>query len=70
MEIGGATGNIKSISPVFTRIQTFNGRTVFVPTPAIWSKNVINYHHTATRRVELPLMVSSDHSLAEAQSAD
>ena len=68
VELGGATGNIKFISPVFTRIQMFNGRTAFVPTASIWAKNVINYHFTPTRRVELALKVSADHSLADART--
>ena len=68
VEIAGVTGNIRSISPVFTRIQLFNGRTAFIPTPTVWSKNIVNYHFTPTRRVELKLTVSADHSLDDARA--
>lgn len=68
VEIGSVTGNIRSISPVFTRIQLFNGRTAFIPTPTVWSKNIINYHFTPSRRVELKLTVSADHSLEDARA--
>lgn len=68
VEIGGVTGKIAAISPVFTRIQTFDGRTAFVPTTTVWAKNIINYHHTASRRVELQLKVSADHSIADART--
>lgn len=69
VEIADVMGNIESITPVFTRIQTFDGRTVFVPTPTVWAKNIVNYHHTPARRVELKLTVSADHSLEEARAA-
>ena len=67
VEIGGVTGNIESIKPMFTRVQTFDGRTAFIPTATLWSKNIVNYHFTPTRRVELTLSVSADHSLKDAR---
>ena len=68
VEIAGVTGKIRSISPVFTRIQLFNGRTAFIPTPTVWNKSIINYHFTPSRRVELKLTVSADHSLEDARA--
>jgi small conductance mechanosensitive channel len=68
VELSGLRGNIESIKPVFTRVQTFDGRTAFIPTATIWTKNIINYHFTPTRRVELALSVSADHSLEDARA--
>jgi small conductance mechanosensitive channel len=68
VELGGIRGNIVSITPVFTRMQTLNGKTVFIPTATVWTKNIVNYHFTPTRRVELSLVVSADHSLDDARA--
>jgi small conductance mechanosensitive channel len=68
VEIDGVLGNVESIAPIFTHVQTFDGKTVFIPNTMVWSKKIINYHSTATRRVELQLKVSADHSLADARA--
>ncbi len=68
VEIEGVRGNVKSISPIFTHVQTFDGRTSFIPNANIWTKNIINYHSTPNRRVELKLNVSADHNLADARA--
>jgi len=68
VEIEGEQGSVKSVTPMFTHIQTFDGRTVFVPNATVWSKNIINYHATPNRRIELKLKVSADHSLANARA--
>jgi hypothetical protein len=31
VEIDGVLGKVKSISPLFTHVQTFDGKTVFIP---------------------------------------
>ena len=66
VEIEDVQGNVDAVTPVFTHIQTFDGRTVFIPNTLIWSKKIVNYHFTPNRRVELKLNVSPDHSLADA----
>jgi len=61
-------GSVESISPVFTHLQTFDGRTVFIPNALVWTKKIVNYHSTPNRRVELKLNVSVDHSLTDARA--
>jgi len=68
VEIGGVRGNVVSITPYYTRVRTFDGRTVFIPNAQVWSKTLVNYHSTPNRRVELKLNVSTDHSLADARA--
>jgi len=68
VEVEGVQGNVESVTPFFTHVQTFDGRTAFIPNTLIWSRKIINYHFTPNRRVELKLNVSPDHSLAEAHS--
>ncbi|MGI9321563.1 MAG: mechanosensitive ion channel family protein [Thiogranum sp.] len=68
VEIEGTEGSVDSVTPIFTHIQTFDGRTVFIPNTLIWSKKIVNYHFTPNRRVELKLNVSVDHSLADARA--
>jgi len=63
VEIMGVQGNVESITPFFTHVQTFDGKTVFIPNTLVWTKNIVNYHFTPNRRVELKLNVSADHSL-------
>lgn len=52
----------------YTHVQTFDGKTVFIPNAQVWTKNIVNYHFTPNRRVELKLNVSADHSLADARA--
>ena len=66
VEIEGMQGNVEAVTPIFTHIQTFDGRTVFIPNTLIWSRKIVNYHFTPNRRVELKLNVSPDHSIADA----
>jgi small conductance mechanosensitive channel len=68
VEIGGVQGNVVTITPYFTRIRTFDGKTVFIPNTQVWTKTIVNYHSTPNRRVELKLHVSADHSLADARA--
>ena len=49
-------------------MQTFDGKTVFIPNTKVWATIIVNYHSTPNRRVELKLNVSADHSLADARA--
>jgi small conductance mechanosensitive channel len=68
VEIDGVRGTVNSISPIFTRVLTFDGKTVFIPNTTVWAKNIINFHSTPNRRIELQLNVNADHSLADARA--
>lgn len=68
VEIGSVRGTVKTVTPYFTRVRTFDGKTVFIPNATVWTKNIVNYHSTPNRRVELELNVSADHSLADARA--
>jgi len=68
VDIGDVQGNVETITPYFTHIRTFDGKTVFIPNALVWAKNITNYHSTPNRRVELKLNVSADHSLADARA--
>jgi small conductance mechanosensitive channel len=68
VEIGGVLGFVETITPYYTHVQTFDGKTIFIPNAQVWTKNIVNYHFTPNRRVELKLNVSADHSLADARA--
>ena len=68
VEIEGVVGSVEAVTPVFTHIQTFDGRTAFIPNAQVWARKIVNYHFTPNRRVELKLKVSPDHSLADARA--
>lgn len=68
VEIDGEMGNVRAITPMFTRVQTFDGKAVFIPNAMVWAKKIVNYHTTPNRRIELQLNVSADHSIDEARA--
>jgi len=68
VEIVDVRGTVESITPFFTHVRTFDGKTVFIPNTKVWSTKIVNYHSTPNRRVELKLQVSADHSLADARA--
>ena len=68
VEIEGVLGTVDSITPIFTHVLTFDGKTVFIPNTTVWAKSIVNYHSTPNRRIELQLNVSADHSLADARA--
>lgn len=67
VEIGGAFGHVRSMSAFYTRILTFDGKTVFIPNATIWSARVVNYNYTADRRIDLMVRVKADSDLARAR---
>jgi small conductance mechanosensitive channel len=68
VEIDNVMGTVESISPMFTHVQTFDGKTIFIPNATVWTRKIINYHSTPNRRVELALNVSADNGLADARA--
>ena len=68
VEIEGVQGTVVTVTPIFTHVQTFDGKTVFIPNTTVWAKKIVNYHSTPNRRIELKLKVSADHSLSHARA--
>jgi small conductance mechanosensitive channel len=59
----GELGFVDSISQFHTTIRRLDGTLVFVPNPLLLASNILNYHMTPNRRIELNLSVNNDSDL-------
>lgn len=63
----GLYGKVEAVSFLNTRINTFDGKIVFVPNSKILKDNIINYHTTPNRRVNLEITIQYTDDLARAK---
>ncbi|MBQ8960347.1 MAG: mechanosensitive ion channel family protein [Ruminococcus sp.] len=68
VEVDGTVGTVRSISILYTQLQTFDSKTVFIPNGKVSDAKIINYTDTPSRRIELTFDISydSDYSVARA----
>jgi small conductance mechanosensitive channel len=59
IEVTGFTGTVMNIDLRATELRTFDGRLVLIPNADIVTKPIVNYSRTGTRRIEVPISVSS-----------
>jgi small conductance mechanosensitive channel len=64
----GIYGKVEAISFLHTRVRTFDGKVVFVPNGKILKDNVINYHTTPYRRVDLDVTIPYEDDLDRARA--
>lgn len=60
-------GKVESISFLYTRLRTFDGKVVFVPNSKIIKETLINYHTTPYRRVDLDVTIHYEDDLDRAR---
>ena len=60
IEIDGSVGVVKSISILYTRIVTADGKTVFIPNGKVSDAKIINYTESPTRRADMRFDISYD----------
>lgn len=53
IEIDGSVGNVEEISILYTRIKTFDGKTICIPNGKVADARIVNYTATPTRRIDL-----------------
>lgn len=53
IELDGSVGNVKSISILYTKILTFDGKTIFIPNGKVSDAKIINYTESPERRIDL-----------------
>ncbi|MCR4888037.1 MAG: mechanosensitive ion channel [Ruminococcus sp.] len=58
VEIDNTVGTVQSISILYTKIYTFDGKTVFIPNGKVSDAKVINYTETPARRIDLSFSIS------------
>lgn len=64
IEINGVIGTVDAITAFHTRIRSFDGNVVFIPTALLLASRIVNYHLTTNRRVELNISVGGDGDLS------
>lgn len=66
VELDGTVGNVEAIGVLYTKISTFDGKTILIPNGNVTSARLINYTETPTRRVDLTFDIgyNSDYNLA------
>lgn len=53
IEAGGVSGTVADIGLVYTRINTFDNKLIFVPNGEVSKEKIVNYTHQEQRRVDL-----------------
>lgn len=65
IEIGGKTGTVKRIGFMHTRLRTGDNKIIYIPNHEVSVSNIINYTRESTRRVDLCVSASYDHTAEE-----
>lgn len=60
VELDGTVGKVEAIGILYTKLSTFDGKTILIPNGNVTSARLINYTETPTRRVELTFDISYD----------
>jgi len=69
IEVGGATGTVRSVDLLSVKIQTFDNRFIRIPNETIIKSSVVNLTRYPIRRMDLTLTISWDDDLDEAIAA-
>lgn len=69
IEIDGSLGKVTSIGILYTKIITFDSKTVFIPNGKVSDAKIINYTETPTRRIDLCFQISYNADFDKARAA-
>ncbi|MDE5853643.1 MAG: mechanosensitive ion channel family protein [Ruminococcus sp.] len=58
VEIDGALGIVESIGVLYTKMRTFDGKSILIPNGKVSDAKLINYTETPTRRIDLKYDIS------------
>ena len=67
VEIGGLIGKVEAITFTYTRLKTFDGKTLFIPNQMIFKTIINNFHSTPTRRVRVKVTIGYKDDLLKAK---
>jgi small-conductance mechanosensitive channel len=67
VEIGGLIGKVEAMTFNYTRMRTFDGKTLFVPNQMLFKSIINNYHFTPTRRVRVKVTIGYKDDLVKAK---
>ena len=60
ININDTEGTVRSVSILYTQLETFDGKTVFIPNGKVADAKIVNYTETPERRIDLNFNVSYD----------
>ena len=69
IEIDNSVGKVESISILYTRIITFDNKTVFIPNGKVADAKIVNYTDNPTRRIDLRYDISYSADFNKAREA-
>ena len=58
IELDGSVGKVETISILYTKVTTFDNKSVFIPNGKVSEAKIINYTETPTRRIDLKFDIS------------
>ncbi len=67
VEIGGVIGKVEAMTFNYTRLKTFEGKTLFIPNQMLFKTIVNNFHYTPTRRVRVKVTIGYKDDLLKAK---
>ena len=69
IELDDSVGTVKDIGIFYTKIATFDGKTVFIPNGKVTDAKIVNYTETPARRVDLKFDISYGSDYEKAREA-
>jgi small conductance mechanosensitive channel len=63
VRLGEHFGMVEAMTLLNTRIRTFDGKVIYLPNARILKNEIINYHHTPTRRVKVDIRIGFSEDL-------
>ena len=67
VEIGGLIGKVEAMTFTYTRVKTFEGKTLFIPNQMLFKTVINNFHYTPTRRVRVKVCIGYKDDLLKAK---
>ncbi len=67
VEIDGTLGIVESIGVLYTKMRTFDGKSIFIPNGKVSDTKLVNYTETPTRRIDLKYDISYNESYDKAR---
>ena len=67
VQIEKVVGKVEAITFTYTRLKTFDGKTLFIPNQMLFKTVINNFHFTPTRRVRVKVSISYKDDLLKAK---
>lgn len=68
VEVNDSLGYVRSISILYTKIETFNGRMIYIPNGKVSDAKIVNYTSTPERRIDITVDIGYDEDFKRARS--